>query len=455
MLINKLKRAEQNLTNLPFLPLEKTQVEFLFSPTEFKTQIIELIRNAQKRIYVTALYWQKDEAGQEILDEIYRIKQEQPDLDIKILVDWHRGQRNLLGAEKSATNADWYVEQRQTYQLSEDPNIFFGVPINTREVFGVLHIKGFIFDDTVLYSGASINNVYLQQDGKYRYDRYQKITNAELADSMVSFINEHLLDLNAVHPLDVANRPRTKEIRSAIRAYRKNLASHAEYSLESAVGFSDILSVSPLFGLGASGNELNQIIEDLFLQVQENLVVCTPYFNFPRPLQVKIARLLEEGKKIEIIVGDKVANDFYIPPEQPFKMAGALPYLYESNLRHFCEKFQQDIEQGRLTIRLWKDGDNTYHLKGVWVDNRYILLTGNNLNPRAWRLDAENGLLIHDPKQELRDQVEKELNHIRQHTTVLSHYAELEELSQYPEPVQKLLKKFARVKADKLVKMIL
>ncbi|MCQ9124161.1 CDP-diacylglycerol--serine O-phosphatidyltransferase [Rodentibacter caecimuris] len=455
MLINKLKRAEQNLTNLPFLPLEKTQVEFLFSPTEFKTQIIELIRNAQKRIYVTALYWQKDEAGQEILDEIYRIKQEQPDLDIKILVDWHRGQRNLLGAEKSATNADWYVEQRQTYQLSEDPNIFFGVPINTREVFGVLHIKGFIFDDTVLYSGASINNVYLQQDGKYRYDRYQKITNAELADSMVNFINEHLLDLNAVHPLDVANRPRTKEIRSAIRAYRKNLASHAEYSLESAVGFSDILSVSPLFGLGASGNELNQIIEDLFLQVQENLVVCTPYFNFPRPLQVKIARLLEEGKKIEIIVGDKVANDFYIPPEQPFKMAGALPYLYESNLRHFCEKFQQDIEQGRLTIRLWKDGDNTYHLKGVWVDNRYILLTGNNLNPRAWRLDAENGLLIHDPKQELRDQVEKELNHIRQHTTVLSHYAELEELSQYPEPVQKLLKKFARVKADKLVKMIL
>ena len=58
-------------------------------------------------------------------------------------------------------------------------------------------------------------------------------------------------------------------------------------------------------------------------------------------------------------------------------------------------------------MRLWKDGDNTYHLKGVWVDNQYILLTGNNLNPRAWRLDAENGLLIHDPKQELLSQAEK------------------------------------------------
>ncbi|EJS86081.1 phosphatidylserine synthase, partial [Pasteurella multocida subsp. multocida str. Anand1_cattle] len=31
----------------------------------------------------------------------------------------------------------------------------------------------------------------------------------------------------------------------------------------------------------------------------------------------------------------------------------------------------------------------------------------------------------------------------------------LDEMKQYPAPVQKLLKKFARVKADKLVKMIL
>ena len=417
MLINKAKRAEQNLKNLPFLPLQAEQVEFLFSPLEFKAQIIELIRQAKKRIYVTALYWQKDEAGQEILNEIYRVKQNHPELDVKILVDWHRGQRNLLGAEKSATNADWYCEQRQTYQLPDEPNMFFGVPINTREVFGVLHIKGFVFDDTVLYSGASINNVYLQQQDKYRYDRYQKIHNAALADSMVNFINDYLLDFSAVHPLDVANRPRTKEIRSAIKAYRKNLSAHAEYQLESAVGFSDVLTISPLFGLGASGNELNQVIEDLFLQVQEKLVICTPYFNFPRTLRSKIARLLEQGKRVEIIVGDKVAND--------------------------------------LTVRLWKDGDNTYHLKGVWVDNQYILLTGNNLNPRAWRLDAENGLLIHDPKQELLSQAEKELSHIRQHTKVLQDYSELEELTQYPEPVQKLLKKFARIKADKLVKMIL
>ena len=34
---------------------------------------------------------------------------------------------------------------------------------------------------------------------------------------------------------------------------------------------------------------------------------------------------LAEGCKVTIILADKVANDFYIPPEEPFKAIGALP----------------------------------------------------------------------------------------------------------------------------------
>jgi CDP-diacylglycerol--serine O-phosphatidyltransferase len=45
------------------------------------------------------------------------------------------------------------------------------------------------------------------------------------------------------------------------------------------------------------------------------------------------------------IVGDKVANDFFIPPEQPFKVISALPYLYEVNLRRFAKAHQLDIQK--------------------------------------------------------------------------------------------------------------
>ena len=41
----------------------------------------------------------------------------------------------------------------------------YGVPVKGRELLGVLHLKGFIFDDTLLYSGASLNDIYLHPAG--------------------------------------------------------------------------------------------------------------------------------------------------------------------------------------------------------------------------------------------------------------------------------------------------
>lgn len=269
MSTDKTKRAIQHLKELSYLPFTAEQIEFIYDSASFKQRIIELIRQAESRIYITALYWQNDEAGQQILNEIYCAKQKKPALDVKILVDWHRAQRNLLGAEKTKTNSDWYNDERLKNEDLKFDSMFFGVPVNTREVFGVLHIKGFVFDNTVLYSGASINNVYLNQLNKYRYDRYHLINNSELADSLVNFIQHHLLAENVVLPLDVTNRPKTKEIRQSIRTFRKNLATKGQYKLQNTVSFKEELSISPLFGLGNSRNILNRTIKDLFRIVEK------------------------------------------------------------------------------------------------------------------------------------------------------------------------------------------
>ncbi len=121
---------------------------------------------------------------------------------------------------------------------------------------------------------------------------------------------------------------------------------------------------------------------------EHKLTICTPYFNLPAVLVRNIIQLLRDGKQVEIIVGDKTANDFYIPEDQPFKIIGALPYLYEINLRRFLSRLQYYVNTDQLIVRLWKDDDNSYHLKGMWVDDEWMLLTGNNLNPRAatWQM---------------------------------------------------------------------
>ncbi len=92
----------------------------------------------------------------------------------------------------------------------------------------------------------------------------------------------------------------------------------------------------------------------------------------------------------------KTANDFYIPEDEPFKIIGALPYLYEINLRRFLSRLQYYVNTDQLVVRLWKDDDNTYHLKGMWVDDKWMLITGNNLNPRA--LASGSGKRHFDPR---------------------------------------------------------
>lgn len=447
---NKMNAHQQYLTQLPKLPQSAADFTFLYSAKEFHKTLIDKIANAQQRICLVALYLENDEGGQSVMQALYAAKQRQPSLDISVYVDWHRAQRGRFGAAPGETNADWYCSLAKAAGELAIP--VYGIPINTREALGVLHLKGFIVDDTVIYSGASLNNVYLEVGDRYRYDRYQVIRNPLLANTMFDWIVLNLQQSDAVHRLDSQDRPSSLEIKNETRQFRQELRTFSYDVIESVSD--QPLTVTPLAGLGKR-SLLNQTIFHLMPATEQQLIICTPYFNLPAILVRNIIRLLRQGKKVEIIVGDKTANDFYIPPEQPFKVIGALPYLYEINLRRFVSRLQYYLDNQQLVVRLWKDGENSYHLKGIWVDNEWTLLTGNNLNPRAWRLDLENAILVHDPEQTLAAQKEQELTLIRQHTTRVMHSHELDSIAEYPNRIRKLIRRLRRVRIDRLISRIL
>ncbi|MDE8559000.1 MULTISPECIES: CDP-diacylglycerol--serine O-phosphatidyltransferase [Pantoea] len=451
-MLSKFKRNkhQQHLAELPKLSQSVADMSTLYSPAEFRQTLLEKIAAAQTRICIVALYLENDDAGRAVMDALYHAKQARPELDISILVDWHRAQRGRIGAARGVTNADWYCEMATRYADIAIP--VYGIPVNTREALGVLHLKGFIIDDTLLYSGASINDVYLHQHDKYRYDRYQIIRNSQLTDTMYDWITLNLKPAEAVNRLDFAERPSSPEIKNETRQFRQDLRGF-NYQFEGNAG-NDELAVTPLVGLGKH-SLLNKTIFHLMPCAEQKLIICTPYFNLPALLVRNIINLLRQGKQVEIIVGDKTANDFYIAPDQPFKIIGALPYLYEINLRRFLSRLHYYVTTGQLVVRLWKDGENSYHLKGMWVDDEWQLITGNNLNPRAWRLDLENAVLIHDPHQQLAAQREKELTLIRQHTTVVRHFRELESIADYPAKVRKLIRRLRRIRIDRLISRIL
>ncbi|SPW30608.1 CDP-diacylglycerol--serine O-phosphatidyltransferase [Edwardsiella tarda] len=176
----------------------------------------------------------------------------------------------------------------------------YGVPVNTREALGVLHLKGFIIDDRVIYSGASLNDVYLHRHDKYRYDRYHFISNPRLAGVMCQFVQSTLLSNPAVQRLDRCDRPKNPEIRNETRQFRHTLRDSG-YHIP-AEASNDELAVTPLAGLGKQ-NILNRTIHHLICSTEHKLTLCTPYFNLPALLVRDIISLLRQGKQVEIIVG--------------------------------------------------------------------------------------------------------------------------------------------------------
>lgn len=439
----------RRLAKLPKTDLVAETVSVLWSAADYKSTVLDLIQRAQHRIVITALYLQADEAGEQILRALFAAKQQKPDLQVTVYVDYHRARRGLIGQEGARTNNDFYREIAKDYSL---PIQIIGVPVKKRELFGVLHLKGFVFDQTLLYSGASLNNVYLAEENRYRADRYLVLQNQVMTDAIVQAHQQLFGDEEQTPELLDDEGYVSQAVKRQSRLWLKHAkATRYQYSDKT----DSALRASLLMGLGRRNNELNSTVLALLSVAQQDVLIYTPYFNPPVALARALRKCLKRGVTVTIVVGDKTANDFYIPPGQRFSKIGGLPYFYETILRKFVRANQKFIDSGLLHVKLWKHEDNSYHLKGLSVDAVKHLFTGHNLNPRAFALDFENGIYVEDDLQQLKTLLEQEKQVITAHTSEIVHYSEIETVRDYPEVVQKLLSQLRRIGADLVVKRLI
>lgn len=439
----------RRLAKLPKTDLVAETVSVLWSAADYKNTVLDLIQRAQHRIVITALYLQADEAGEQILRALFAAKQQKPDLQVTVYVDFHRARRGLIGQEGARTNNDFYREIAKDYEL---PIQIIGVPVKKRELFGVLHLKGFVFDQTLLYSGASLNNVYLAEQSRYRADRYLVLQNQVMTDAIVQAHQQLFGDEEQTPELLDDEAYVSQAVKRQSRLWLKHAkATRYHYSDQT----DSALRASLLMGLGRRNNELNSTVLALLSVAQQDVLIYTPYFNPPVALARALRKCLKRGVTVTIVVGDKTANDFYIPPGQRFSKIGGLPYFYETILRKFVRANQKFIDSGLLHVKLWKHEDNSYHLKGLSVDGVKHLFTGHNLNPRAFALDFENGIYVEDDLQQLKALLEQEKQVITAHASEIVHYSEIETVRDYPEVVQKLLSQLRRIGADLVVKRLI
>lgn len=425
------------------------------SAKSYKQQLLTLIAGAKQRIFITALYLQDDHAGQDILHALYHAKQQNPALAIHVFVDFHRAQRGLIGENEQLGNRTLYLKLAEQY--ADIINIY-GVAVKRKELFGVLHLKGMVFDDQLFYTGAGINDVYCHQHDRYRLDRYYQINSAELTNSFCDYLANTFIHSGLAPLLNQENLPNKNKLKRNIVSF-KSLLNKAFYEIkqndETGANQAGKIAIKPLIGYGRRNNKLNRNVRRLIQNSETALLMFTPYFNLPPVLARDVVKALKRGVKVTLVIGDKTANDFFIKNKNEFSTIGIVPYIYELLLRRFVKRYQYFIDQGLLTVRLWKDGENSFHLKGIIADQRFHLLTGSNLNPRAWSLDLENGLLLDDAEKLLMPQVESEISQIFMNTKQIKHFDDIESVNDYPEKPKKLLKKIQFTQIDRLLKRFL
>jgi len=455
-----LDELKDNLVDkgLPQIPIKDNEVDVLCSPENFRNMLIEKIRNAKNRIYISALYIEDDVAGKEILESIRERKKEKSNLEINIIVDFHRNQRGRIG-EPERNPRRLFNEINN--ELSDGNKInFIGIPIAQKERNGVLHTKGIVIDDCVLYSGASINNVYLQKqsnenpNNNYRLDRYWIFKNKNLANSFIEYFNEAFINNEARRNLDSdENVIKDKELKNQIEKARKKLRKLQFTTQDCIESEEEDMYAVPISGFGKR-SILNKTIVDLINAAEKNITIFTPYFNISKEIRNAISNALKRNVEITINIGDKTTNDFYRSPEKieedkkkelskrdrrTLSVFDKLPYLYEQNLKKFALQFKYQIESTLLNINIWKDGDgNTYHAKGIDIDDgKAILITGHNINVRAEEKDIENGILIVNTTKETRNKLSNEKIYITTKTKRLGSCEELESIKDYPSEIQK------------------
>lgn len=441
-----MEEIKARLKNTKGYSLNKNSLQCINNPKKFKEKVIELINKAKERIYIAALYVEKDSAGQEIISAINLAKSKNPSITVKIIVDYNRSKRNRIGASMETTNWEWYIDVNSKNKHKID---FYAAPIKTKELLGVMHLKGFIVDNQVIYSGASINNSYMNQDKEYRLDRYHIIKQKEIADEMVRFINNSLIIDKEAQLINQDSKLSGISIRRFVSKYKEKLKSSRYKNPEIRSG----TRLKLLCGFGSKNSKLNKLIYDTILSAEEKVIIYTPYFNINKEIKSAINQKIKEGKTISIVVGDKTTSDFY--EKDKFNLINIIPYIYEQNLKNFAEKFEKEINEGKLKIYIWKHGDNSFHLKGISVDQELYILTGHNLNCRAWSLDLENCLFINDANNYYKDIFHKEHMQILKNTTLISSSKEIENEDEYEDHIKKIIKRINKFQISKIIQKIM
>ncbi|KAI6199767.1 CDP-diacylglycerol--glycerol-3-phosphate 3-phosphatidyltransferase [Aphelenchoides besseyi] len=405
------------------IPVDSQNVRFLRTPDEFYTTLVNKTKTAKQRIYLTSLYLGVGPLERQLVDELENTLDKNPKLEVKMLFDYLRGTRGgALGtagmlAERKLRNAEVYLfhtpDLRGTLKRI--------LPERMNEIVGLQHMKFFIFDDSIIISGANLSDTYFTN----RQDRYVVIEDCPrlieffiaiydcIASCSYKLVTNGDYKMNSTAQEELIKtdvRKFRREMNSKINAVIGDLSTDSQQNAETMIF--PFLQMKP-FGI----DQEERVMERLLKNSKDdwNLTFATGYFNFDDKYSDLIIRQSQFPSSIILAAPD--ANGFF----GARGISGGIPSLYVYISLLFYRKVQELFKP--ITMYEWSRSGWSFHAKGIWIEPRdstewfATVIGSSNYGYRSTNRDLESQLLIFTKNDKLRREMAEERQNLMEFAT--------------------------------------
>ncbi|XP_049633158.1 CDP-diacylglycerol--glycerol-3-phosphate 3-phosphatidyltransferase, mitochondrial [Suncus etruscus] len=381
----------QWLRNLvPEFSVSSSNVQVLSSPAEFFELMKGQIKVAKRRIVMASLYLGTGPLEQELVDCLENALEKSlqaPELQVSILLDFTRGSRGRKNSRTMLLPLLRRFPDRVRVSLFHTPHLRgllrLLLPERFNETIGLQHIKAYVFDGSLVLSGANLSDSYFTN----RQDRYVFLRDCpEVADffsELVGAVGDVSLQLQAndtvqvvegmVHPYlgdqaaycEAAHKRVMGVIHSA-RARQQQLHAQTCHGAEAGDGDrrpSPDTWIYPLIQMRPFAIRTDELVTASLLTVAEHgarICLTTGYFNLT---QAYMDLVLGTRAEYRILLASPEVNGFFGAKG----VAGAIPAAYVHIERQFYHAVCRLGQQDRVQLQEYQHPGWTFHAKGLWL----------------------------------------------------------------------------------------
>uniref|UniRef100_A0AAY5ED96 CDP-diacylglycerol--glycerol-3-phosphate 3-phosphatidyltransferase n=1 Tax=Electrophorus electricus TaxID=8005 RepID=A0AAY5ED96_ELEEL len=438
--------------HVPAFKVPGGRIRVLRSPDEFYQAMKVRIKTAKHRVVMASLYLGTGPLEQDLVDcieEALKHSQEEAaaDLKVSVLLDYTRGSRGKNNSRTMLLPLLQRYPEQMRVALYHTPDLRgllrLFVPDRFNETIGVQHIKAYLFDNSLIISGANLSESYFTN----RQDRYVLVEDcAEVANffaELVHAVSDISLQLehdDTVHVMEEMVHPykgnrvdfsssahqRIMGVISVARARQQLLElghlRDSDSEFEGGEEHSDTW-LFPLVQMKPLGIQLDEeVTQRLLMEAGKDATVylTSGYFNLT---QAYMRLVLGAASDYCILMASPEVNGFFGAKG----VAGAIPEAYVHLAHQFYSKVCKLGQQGRVQLHEYHRPDWTFHAKGLWYylkgkDGPCLTLIGSpNFGYRSVHRDLEAQIALVTENEQLQAQLHQEQEMLYQRSTEVSH----------------------------------